>query len=150
MSLYLSFVHETASDVGRSIGYWAGPQQLPVTDKFFSNLSKDVDFFLWSLKFSYNRPRPFMLEPKIHDLEESKAASYPGGHATHAYTRAFILQELAPEFGEFFIKKAYDVAHARELMGVHFPSDSEVSRALARQLVTNSFRTRNLSAISKV
>lgn len=139
-SLYMSNVHESPSDVGRKIGYWAGPQDLPMTDTLFANVSRDVDYFLWLIKFKYNRPRPYMLDPRIHDLEESRAASYPGGHVTYAYVHAYIYQELAPEFTDLFIQKAYAMAHARETIGVHYPSDSEVSRILARKLVNLLFQ----------
>ena len=47
--------------------------------------------------------------------------------------------ELAPEFTDFFIKDAYDMAHSREIIGVHYPSDSEASRIFARQFVNMLF-----------
>ena len=53
---------------------------------------------------------------------------------------AYIYQELAPEFLEVFIKDAYDMAHSREIIGVHYPSDSEASRMLARELVNKLFQ----------
>jgi acid phosphatase (class A) len=134
-SLYMSNNQETPSDIGRLIGYWTEPQKLPLTDSLMENVEKDGDFFLWSLKFKYARVRPYILEPKIHDLEESRASSYPSGHVTYAYIRAFIYQELAPEFTDFFIAKAYNMSQARQIIGVHYPSDCEGSRIFARQFV---------------
>jgi acid phosphatase (class A) len=134
-SLYMSSVRETPSDVGRTIGYWPAPESLPMTDSLMANITRDADFFLWSIKFKFSRPRPFMLDSRIRDLEQSRAASYPGGHVTYAYIHAYIYQELAPEFTDIFIEKAYAMAHAREIIGVHYPSDSEVSRVFARQFV---------------
>jgi acid phosphatase (class A) len=139
-SLYMSSVFQTSSDIGRLIGYWTEPEKLPLTDSLFSNIAQDANYFLWSLKFKYERVRPFMLEPKIHDLEESFAASYPGGHVTYAYIYAYIYQELAPEFSDFFITNAYAMAHAREMIGVHYPSDNEAARIFARQFVNMLFR----------
>ena len=139
-SLYMSNVFETPSDVGRSIGYWPTPQNLPLTDSLMSRLSHDADFFLWSIKFKYCRPRPYMLDTRIRDLEQSRAASYPSGHVTYAYIYAYIYQELAPEFTDIFIARAYAMAHAREIIGVHYPSDSEGSRIFARQFVTKLFQ----------
>src|SRR5579872_6253378 len=81
-----------------------------------------------------------MLDSRIRDLETSRAASYPGGHVTYAYIYAYIYQELAPEFTDIFIGKAYAMAHAREIIGVHYPSDSEGSRIFARQFVTKLFQ----------
>jgi acid phosphatase (class A) len=141
-SLYMSTVFMTSSDIGRLIGYWINPQKLPLIDTLFSNIAVDANYFLWSLKFKFERVRPFNLEPKIHDLEESFASSYPGGHVTFAYIYAYIYQELAPEFMDFFIVNANAMAHAREVIGVHYPSDSECARVFARQFVNMLLRNR--------
>jgi acid phosphatase (class A) len=141
-SLYMSAVFLTSSDIGRLIGYWFEPVKLPLTDSLFSNVAQDGNYFLWSLKFKYERVRPYVLEPKIHDLEESFAASYPGGHVTYAYIYAYIYQELAPEFADFFTANAFAMAHAREMIGVHYPSDNEAARIFARQFVNMLLRNK--------
>jgi acid phosphatase (class A) len=46
-----------------------------------------------------------------------------------------VFQELLPEHREVFTKGAAELAYSREILGVHFPSDSESGRALARQVV---------------
>jgi len=134
-SLYMSSVFLSPADMGKLIGYWFDLVKLPLTDSLFSNVAEDANYFLWSLKFKYERVRPYMLDPRIHDLEESSASSYPGGHVTYAYIYAYIYALLAPEFTDYFIKDAYAMAHAREIIGVHYPSDSEASRIFARQMV---------------
>jgi acid phosphatase (class A) len=138
-SIYMSNNPESPSDVGQQIGYWSDPQKLPLTDSLMDKVEKDGDFFLWSLKFKYARVRPYIVEPKIHDLEESRASSYPSGHVTYAYIRAFIYEELAPEFKDYFIAKAYTMSRARQIIGVHYPSDCEGSRIFARQFVNMLF-----------
>jgi acid phosphatase (class A) len=138
-SIYMSNNPESPSDIGQDIGYWIGPQKLPLTDSLMDKVEKDGDFFLWSLKFKYARVRPYIIEPKIHDLEESRASSYPSGHVTYAYIRAYIYEELAPEFTDFFIAKAYIMSQARQIIGVHYPSDCEGSRIFARQFVNLLF-----------
>jgi acid phosphatase (class A) len=138
-SIYMSNNPESPSDVGQQIGYWTDAQKLSLTDSLMDNVEKDGDFFLWSLKFKYARVRPYVVEPKIHDLEESRASSYPSGHVVYAYIRAFIYEELAPEFKDYFIAKAYTMSHARQIIGVHYPSDCEGSRIFARQFVNMLF-----------
>jgi len=138
-SIYMSDNPESPSDVGRLIGYWTDPQKLPLTDSLMDKVERDGDYFLWSLKFKYARVRPYIIEPKIHDLEESRASSYPSGHVTYAYIRAFIYQELAPEFTDFFNARAYEMSRARQIIGVHYPSDCEGSRIFARQFVNMLF-----------
>ena len=134
-AFYMSTVFQTPDEIGRLIGYWSSPMKLPLTDSLFSKLNQDANYFLWSLKYKYERVRPYTVDPKIHDLEESFASSYPGGHVSFAYIYAFIYQELAPEFTDVFICHAQAMAHAREIIGVHYPSDSEAARIFARQFV---------------
>ncbi|MDB5086265.1 MAG: Acid phosphatase [Mucilaginibacter sp.] len=141
-SIYMSNNPGTPSDIGNSIGYWTGTQKLPLTDSLMDKVSKDGNFFLWHLKFKYARVRPYALDPKIHDLEESFASSYPSGHVTFAYINAYIYQELAPEFTDFFIANAYRMSHARQVIGVHYPSDCEGSRIFARQFVNMLFENK--------
>jgi acid phosphatase (class A) len=150
-SLYMSSVFLSPADMGKLIGYWFDSVKLPLTDSLFSNVAEDANYFLWSLKFKYKRVRPYMLDSKIHDLEESKASSYPSGHVSYAYIYAYIYALLAPEFTDYFIKDAYAMAHAREIIGVHYPSDSEASRIFARQLVNKFLKNQKfISDLQKV
>jgi acid phosphatase (class A) len=76
----------------------------------------------------------------VKNLQETDWAAYPSGHATNSYINAYIFQELAPEFADIFLKDAFDMAHSREILGVHFPSDSEAGRIFARQFVNKLFQ----------
>jgi len=125
--------------IGRSIGSWFNPETLPVTADLMTNVWSDASFFIWSLKFKFARIRPYTIDSSLKNLQETDWAAYPSGHAANSYINAFIYQELAPEFADFFIKDAYDMAHSREIIGVHYPSDSEASRIFARQFVNMLF-----------
>lgn len=126
--------------IGRSIGSWFNPETLPVTAELMARVWQDASYFIWSLKFKYARIRPYKIDPALKNLEETDWAAYPSGHAANSYINAFIFLELAPEFTDFFIKDAYDMAHSREIIGVHYPSDSESSRIFARQFVNKLFQ----------
>lgn len=128
--------------VGRSIGTWFNPDTLPLTAELLAHTWEDASYFIWAFKYRYLRVRPYKLDPAIENLEDTNWAAYPSGHAANSYINAYILQELAPEFSDVFIKDAYDMAHSREIIGVHYPSDSEASRILARQLVNRLFQNR--------
>ena len=121
--------------IGRSLGNWFNPTDLPLTADLMAHVWQDASYFIWAAKYKYLRVRPYVLDKDIQNLEETNWAAYPSGHAANSYVNAYIFQELAPEFSEVFIKDAYDMAHSREIIGVHYPSDSESSRVLARQLV---------------
>lgn len=126
--------------IGRSIGTWFNPDNLPLTADLMANVWRDASYFIWSLKFKYARIRPYVVDPRIKNLEETDWAAYPSGHAANSYVNAFIYQEFEPEFADIFIKDAYDMAHSREIIGVHYPTDSEASRIFARQFVNMLFQ----------
>jgi acid phosphatase (class A) len=117
--------------IGRSIGTWFHPDSLPVTAKLAANVWKDTEYNIWKYKNCYMRIRPYKLETKLENKEETNWAAYPSGHATNSYMNAFLFASLIPEFTDFFMKDAYDMAHSREIIGVHYPSDSESGRQLA-------------------
>lgn len=125
--------------IGRSIGTWFNPDDLPITADFMAHVWQDANYFIWVYKYKFLRVRPYVLDTAITNLEETNWAAYPSGHAANSYINAYIYQELAPEFTDIFIKDAYDMAHSREIIGVHYPSDSEASRILARQFVNKLF-----------
>ena len=127
--------------IGRSIGTWFNPENLPVTADFMAHVWQDASYFIWTFKYKFLRVRPYVLDTLINNLEETNWAAYPSGHAANSYVNAFVYQELAPQFTDIFIKDAYDMAHSREIIGVHYPSDSEASRMLARQLVNKLFES---------
>jgi acid phosphatase (class A) len=121
--------------IGRSIGTWFNPDSLPLTAALAVNVWKDAEYLIWKYKNYFIRIRPYKLEPQLENLEETNWAAYPSGHATNSYVNAYLYSELLPEFSSFFIKDAYDMAHSREIIGVHYPSDSESGRVLAWQLI---------------
>ena len=126
--------------IGRSIGSWFNPETLPLTANLIAHVWQDANFFIWSLKYKYARVRPYTLDSNLKNLEQTNWAAYPSGHAANSYINAYIYQELAPQFFDLFIKDAYDMAHSREIIGVHYPSDSESSRIFARQFVNKLFQ----------
>jgi acid phosphatase (class A) len=125
--------------IGRSIGTWFNPKDLPFTADLIANVWRDASYFIWGFKYKFLRVRPYVIEPAITNLEDTNWAAYPSGHAANSYINAYIYQELAPEFTDVFLKDAYDMAHSREIIGVHYPSDAEAARILARQFVNKLF-----------
>lgn len=126
--------------IGRSIGTWFNPHDLPLTADLIAHVWQDASYFIWSAKYKYLRIRPYKIDSRIQNLEQTDWPAYPSGHAANSYINAYIYQELAPEFADTFVKDAYDMAHSREIIGVHYPSDSEASRILARQFVNKLFQ----------
>ena len=121
--------------IGRSIGTWFNADSLPLTAALVANVWNDAGFVIWKYKNYFLRIRPGKLEPELKYLEETPWAAYPSGHATNSYVNAYLYAALMPEFESFFLKDAYDMAHSREIIGVHYPSDSESGRLLAYELI---------------
>lgn len=90
-------------------------------------------------KQRFNRVRPSVLGKGTgkdfgHAIDIPTHPAYPSGHATGAFTMAYILQELDPENAEQYRTDALRIAHNREIAGLHYPSDTEAGRLLARQI----------------
>ena len=120
--------------IGRQLPYFT-PEKLPITAKLMTKIWSDCTYYFWALKFQYNRTRPYMLDSRIKNLNNTNFQTYPSGHASASYVAAYIYQELVPEQTDLFVKNAYDMAYSREIIGVHYPSDSEAGRIFARQFV---------------
>ncbi len=121
--------------MGRQLGPWFTPDSLPVTADFMARVWSDASYYLWAAKFRFNRVRPWSIEPRLQNLETPNFPAYPSGHSSNSYVAAFVYELLLPEHRELFIRNARDMAYSREILGVHFASDSEAGRIFARQFV---------------
>ena len=121
--------------IGRSLGSWFNETNLPHTAKLIANVWQDQLYYMWSFKIKFNRARPYALDNRIQNLEQTMWPAYPSGHATFAYTNAYLLMELLPAHKQTILDDAVRCARSREVLGVHFPSDSEAGRVLGRQLI---------------
>jgi membrane-associated phospholipid phosphatase len=86
-----------------------------VTAAIFSNI----------LKYTINRPRPFITYPFIEKLISGGGPSFPSGHASDSFSLATALSITYPKW--FVIVPAYGwasiVTYSRMDLGVHYPSD---------------------------
>jgi len=120
---------------GRDLGEWFGPETLPKTADLLARVQSDATYYIWAFKYRFNRARPYEIEPRIERLETPNFPAYPSAHSGNSWTAAYVFQELMPEDRDVFARGAAEIAYSREILGVHFPSDSESGRALARQVV---------------
>ena len=126
--------------VGSPLGSWYTYKNLPFTAQFLSDVYRDATCYFFKQKLSINRARPYMLESKLKNLERPPHPSYPSGHSAASYVNAYIMTEINPELTNDFLKIAAEMAYSREVIGVHYPSDSEVSRVWARKFVNELFK----------
>lgn len=72
------------------------------------------------------------------DLESAQTPSYPSGHTTEAFFFAHLLSELYPDLRDSLYELANAIAMSRIDRGVHFPSDIEGGKKLAKVLYSLS------------
>ena len=104
-----------------------------------------TDGILMSLKYHYQRPRPLQLAyvysmplyPFLATTANSPA--YPSGHSFDAYKIAFLLSKRYPEKAMQLLDIAERITLSRVKGGVHYPSDSILSKMLAKELTDQGF-----------
>ena len=121
--------------VGSELGEWFGPETLPKTADLMARVQSDATYYIWAQKYRFDRARPYELEPRIERLETPNFPAYPSAHSANSWVAAYVFSELLPGKRDLFTQGAAEMAFSREILGVHFPSDSESGRTLARQIV---------------
>jgi acid phosphatase (class A) len=108
----------------------------PITNSLLASVDRDVSYFILREKKAIQRPRPTQLAPELTTvIPVPPHSAYPSGHAGQSYASALVLAEIDPANAEKYKQLALDIAHRREIAGVHYPSDGVVGRALATQVV---------------
>jgi acid phosphatase (class A) len=98
---------------------------------------------LFFLKNAINRPRPYQLAyamdiplyPIIHT--DACSAAYPSGHALSAYVISEYYSRKYPQYRPELILLGERIANSRVQMGIHFPSDSKISKKICEMIWKN-------------
>jgi acid phosphatase (class A) len=140
--------------VGRGLGRRFSRRHLPKTTELLARMYHDAMIQVVELKLHYARPRPHHLEPRLRAADERiPHGSYPSGHSFASYLNAEFLARLAPGKKDLLFASARDMAWSRELLGVHYPSDSEAGRIFARDfarlLFENEAFRRDFAAVQQ-
>jgi acid phosphatase (class A) len=102
-----------------------------LSDRLRDQVLKSIE----PVKEAFGRPRPFVLEPRIHPCVPSPTTpSYPSGHAAFAAASARVLITAAPEREEGIARRARAYAWSRVVCGVHYPSDVAAGELLGRTI----------------
>ncbi|WP_176828252.1 phosphatase PAP2 family protein [Ruegeria marina] len=107
-----------------------------------------AQFLAFHFKMKFQRPRPSQLHPGIFPpIDVPQHAAYPSAHATEAWLVASCLDEVmldaagnkilefthpGGETRNALHDMATRISRNREVLGVHYPSDSEAGKRLAR------------------
>jgi hypothetical protein len=113
----------------------------PCTNFLFQGAMRAAEFVSMYYKNLYQRARPWQLWPELMPpIQVPGHASFPSGHATQAYTCAKVLQTVAaavvPSVIDITTRLAQRIARGREVLGVHYPSDSAAGLLLSGEIAT--------------
>ncbi len=128
--------------LGRSLGDWFNHSSLPLTSELLSKAVHDSMVYIVEFKLKYARARPYVLEPSLKVAQPLPHGAFPSGHSFTSYVNAEILARLAPDRKDDLFNAAHEFAWSRELLGVHYPSDSEAGRILASDFVKSLFENK--------
>lgn len=86
-------------------------------------------------KAFYNRQRPFErfydTMPSHEEDDLRGEGSYPSGHSLRGWTISLLLAQIAPERADQVFARGWDYCNSRVILGAHWQSDVDASRAAA-------------------
>jgi acid phosphatase (class A) len=128
------------------LGSWFAADNVPATAALFQKVDDTVRPVIDSAKKYWHRPRPFLLDSRIHPpiaiidddvqppFDLSKSPAYPSGHSTVGDLDGLILAELAPDLKDALLARGEQIGDDRVIAGVHYPSDVKAGHTLAHAL----------------
>jgi acid phosphatase (class A) len=104
----------------------------------------DIDPITFYLKDKFNRPRPYQLAKELgldlHPITatDANSAAYPSGHTMDFLVILYHFGKMNPALAEELDDFYHEIKRARELSGLHYPSDRKVSEYIFKQLVKHN------------
>ncbi len=114
--------------------------ELSVSNEILGRIIKESGKFIMSLKYHYNRPRPYQVAEfyRINlngtELDSMKTPSYPSGHAVQGYLIGEYLAKINPSNAHEYKQVGEDIAHSRIIAKAHYPSDKVYGKEVAKFL----------------
>ncbi|RYG55363.1 phosphatase PAP2 family protein [bacterium] len=131
-------------EMGREIfGPWFTRENLPKTAAILGQVTKVTDKVKEDAKKKWMRPRPYTRSKLVAPVvgKPGDAGSYPSGHTYGVAIAEFVLTAAFPEHAAQFDEMIHRVMWGRILGGVHYPSDTEAGRLLAKDVVDKMLKT---------
>lgn len=114
--------------------------KLPHVTAFFDRIVATEGAVIDPAKDVWKRPRPHMLSDMVKPIvKKSNSGSWPSGHATLGYVMATILADMVPEKRNELFNRAGQYAENRLIAGIHYRSDTIMSRTAGALIVQKMF-----------
>lgn len=95
----------------------------------------------------WGRTRPWLQDSRVELLVKSiTRPSYPSGHSTTNHVWAHVLAEVFPAKKSAFFNRAYSIGMHRVKAGVHYQSDVEAGKRLAKTIYEAMKQTASFKA----
>lgn len=110
----------------------------------FFAIDSQTEGILYFLKDEINRPRPYQLAKyfklPLFPLIRTNAmsAAYPSGHGLTGFVMSEYFANKYPNIATQLREHGERIANSRELTGIHYPSDTEVSREICKTIMENN------------
>ena len=135
-------VSKKGDDIEKVFESYCKDNSLVYNKDYYSQILKESKKTILSLKYYYNRPRPYQLgefyeipDFKIHKLDTANTPSYPSGHSTQGHLMAELLgREYPSHYGEFK-KLANFISESRIMARAHYPSDCKFGEVVSNYIL---------------
>jgi len=133
---------KNGDDIEKVFKKYCEDNNLNYDEDYYKQILKESTKTILSLKYYYNRPRPYQLADyygmeqfKNFDLPSMKTPSYPSGHSTQGHIIAELLGKKYPSHYDNFKQLADFVSKSRLMARAHYSSDCKFGEEVAQHIV---------------
>ena len=130
--------HEIMAEIYSGVlGFTISEDSTPAIWKLLLKSSYTGHLSTVKAKQKYMRTRPFAqfnehTWSEFDDENELRHnGSYPSGHTSLSWSMALVFAEMVPELQDTILRRAYQYAESRVIVGAHYQSDIEAGRLAA-------------------